>query len=696
MQLLCRHMRIHRGTVSKRVRRRPAASQENNNNSLSEARITLKLGIESRVSPSNEHNIDLLKDMGYQDTSMEGGADSESTVELLGNCVTMKKLETQNSNKSNKSRTGHGRRSMKEAMVVKRVHQCEICGKTFATGQALGGHKTHHRGGKKGGFRACSFVFVLGALENIGFVANMVSIVLYFHYLLRLDIPTSSNTLTNFLGSACLLSLLGGFISDTYLNRLYTILIFGSLEVIGLSMVTIQAYSKDLQPDITCQKGCVKGKVAVMFYGSLLILSIGTGGVKGALPALGADQFDHKDPKEAKQLGSYFNWYMLSTTFGAMVGVSFVVWVSINEAWYWGFFMGTMAAIVGFIAIGLGKPFYHYPPLGNSPLLRIAQVIVVAVKNRRLQLPENSDELFESNDNDEHHYDEKLPHTNQFRLLDKAAIDPQEISPEPWKVCTVTQIEEVKILTRMLPILASTIIMNTCLAQLQTFSVHQGSLMDPEIFGKKFPSASIPVIPLVFMAFLIPIYEFLVVPFARKITGHPSGITQLQRVGVGLVLSIISMGIAGIIEVKRRDQAIKDPSKPISLFWLSFQYGIFGLADMFSMVGLMEFFYKEAPLRMKSLSTSFAWLSLSFGYFLSGAFVDVINAVTKKIAPSKKGWVEGDKLDDNNLNLFYWFLAALSTLNFIVYLLCASWYKYKDDTTDSEAMPETRGREQIW
>ncbi|XP_039004847.1 zinc finger protein ZAT9-like [Hibiscus syriacus] len=145
MQLLCRHMRIHRGTVSKRVRRRPAASQENNNNSLSEARITLKLGIESRVSPSNEHNIDLLKDMGYQDTSMEGGADSESTVELLGNCVTMKKLETQNSNKSNKSRTGHGRRSMKEAMVVKRVHQCEICGKTFATGQALGGHKTHHR-----------------------------------------------------------------------------------------------------------------------------------------------------------------------------------------------------------------------------------------------------------------------------------------------------------------------------------------------------------------------------------------------------------------------------------------------------------------------------------------------------------------------------------------------------------------------
>ena len=77
------------------------------------------------------------------------------------------------------------------------------------------------------------FLFeALGVLENIGFVANMVSMVLYFHFMMKLDLPTSSNTLTNFLGSVCLLTLLGGFISDAYLNRLYTILIFGSLEVI--------------------------------------------------------------------------------------------------------------------------------------------------------------------------------------------------------------------------------------------------------------------------------------------------------------------------------------------------------------------------------------------------------------------------------------------------------------------------------
>ncbi|KAJ4724485.1 protein NRT1/ PTR FAMILY 4.5-like [Melia azedarach] len=538
---------------------------------------------------------------------------------------------------------------------------------------------------KKGGYRACIFVLVLGTFENMGFVANMVSMVLYFKILMQFDLPTSSNTLTNFMGSIFLLSLLGGFISDTYLNRFYTLMLFGSLEVIGLSMVTIQAYSKDLHPDPCGKSSCVKGGIAWMFYGSLILLALGAGGVKGALPALGADQFDSKDKNGDKIVASYFNWYLLSTTLGGMFGVTVIVWVSMNRDWYWGFFICTITAIVGYIAVALGKPFYRFQPLGNSPFLKIGQVIVAAIRNRKLSVPENPDELFEINDKDRDASEEKIPHSKQFRALDKAAILPEGTAAEPWKVCTVTQVEEVKVLTRMMPILFSTIIMNTCLAQLQTFSVHQGYFMDPYIFGKKFPSASIPVIPLVFMSFLIPIYEFFVIPIARKITGHPSGITQLQRVGVGLVLSIISMAVAGVIEVKRRDQAIKNPLKPISLFWLSFQYGIFGLADMFTIVGLMEFFYKEAPAGMKSLSTSFSWLSMSFGYFLSSAFVDIINSVTEKITPSKKGWLHGNNLNENNLNLFYWFLAVISAINLGNYLYWASWYKYKEAVVaDSE------------
>ncbi|KAJ6777489.1 OLIGOPEPTIDE TRANSPORTER-RELATED [Salix koriyanagi] len=88
-------------------------------------------------------------------------------------------------------------------------------------------------GRRRGGFRACTFIFVLGALESMGFIANMASLVLYFYFIMHFDIPTSANTLTNFMGSVFLLSLVGACIADTFLNRFYTSLLFGVMEVMA-------------------------------------------------------------------------------------------------------------------------------------------------------------------------------------------------------------------------------------------------------------------------------------------------------------------------------------------------------------------------------------------------------------------------------------------------------------------------------
>ncbi|THG05371.1 protein NRT1/ PTR FAMILY 4.5-like [Camellia sinensis] len=540
--------------------------------------------------------------------------------------------------------------------------------------------KTWNGNKEKGGFRASSFLFVLVLFENMAFVANMVSLVLYFSQQMHFDLAGSANTLTNFMGATFLLSIVGAFISDTYLDRFHTCLIFGLLEVLALVMMTIQAHDSKLKPSPCNNKStCVKGGIAVMFYASLYLLALGNGGVRGALAPLGADQFDHKDPKEAKALASYFNYLLLSTTVGAAVGVTIIVWVSTNRGWWKGFFICTMATAVGFSVFALGKPFYRLQQPGDGPIIRIAQVIIVSFKNRKMSLPESPTELYEITEKDFVSQNEKIPHTTQFSCLDKAAILGADTKPSPWTVCTVTQVEEVKILTRMMPIIASTIIMNTCLAQLQTFSVQQGYRMNRLLNKFEVPAPSVPVIPLVFMSILLPIYEFVFVPAARKLTGHPSGITQLQRVGVGLVLSAVSMAVAALVEVRRKQHSLKNPLKPISLFWLSFQYGIFGIADMFTLVGLLEFFYKEAPVYMRSLSTSFTWISLSLGYFLSTVFIDIINSVTKRVTKSKQGWLHGQDLDHNNLDLFYWFLAILSCLNFVNYLYWSSWYKYKTE-----------------
>ena len=87
---------------------------------------------------------------------------------------------------------------------------------------------------------------------------------------------------------------------------------------------------------------------------------------------------------------------------------------------------------------------------------------------------------------------------------------------------------------------------------------------------------------------------------------------------------------------------------------------------------------------MRSLSTSFSWLSLSIGYFLSSAFVELIGVVTRKASKSKTGWLDGVDMNKNHLEHFYWFLAILSLLNVANYVFWAKWYKYKKDVPIDE------------
>ncbi|KAJ8545289.1 hypothetical protein K7X08_017872 [Anisodus acutangulus] len=143
------------------------------------------------------------------------------------------------------------------------------------------------------------------------------------------------------------------------------------------------------------------------------------------------------------------------------------------------------------------------------------------------------------------------------------------------------------------------------------------------------------------------------------------------------------MAIAGAVEVKRKNE-FNHHNHRTSLFWLSFHYAIFGIADMFTLVGLMEFFYSEAPAGMRSLSTSFSFLSLSIGYYLSSAFVELINSITSKLSSNNQGWLQGRDMNKNHIELFYYFLAILSLLNFGNYVFWAKWYKYKKDVSIDE------------
>ncbi|GJY64274.1 NRT1/ PTR family protein 4.5 [Tanacetum coccineum] len=585
----------------------------------------------------------------------------------------------------------------------------------------------------KGGMRAAFLVIATFAFENMANMALQVNLVTYFNTLMHYDISDSANHLTNFMGTGYILSIIMACIADAYIGRFKTVLIAAFVECLGLALLTLQAHYPKLKPPVcniflptsTCETGLalltlqahypklkppvcniflptstcetVSGGNAVLLFFALYLLALGGAGVKAALPSHGADQFDEKDPKEAKEMSSFFNWLLLGIAVGGSFSLTFFVWVQDNKGFDYGFGLSLIAMFLGAIIFILGLPTYRiYVVKGSSAITEILQVYVAAIRNRNLQLPVDPSELHEiSMDKEAAVHEEFLPHRDVHRWLDKAAIqsDNTDQTASPWKLCRITQVENAKILLAMLPVFLCSIIMTVCLAQLQTFSVQQGVTMDIKLSDSfNMPPASLPIIPVAFLLILVPIYDIVFVPLARRVTGIPTGITYLQRVGVGLILSSLSMAIAGIMEVKRKNVA-KDHNMldaipvlqplPISVFWLSAQYFVFGIADMFTYVGLLEFFYSQAPKSIKSISSSFLWSAMAIGYFLSSIMVQIVNKATKGMTKSG-GWLAGNNINRNHLENFYYLLAILSLINFVIYLFVAKRYKYRPQSLDVE------------
>lgn len=236
-------------------------------------------------------------------------------------------------------------------------------------------------------------------------------------------------------------------------------------------------------------------------------------------------------------------------------------------------------------------------------------------------------------------------------------------------MCTESQVKQVKIIISVIPIFACTIIFNTILAQLQTFSVQQGSIMDIHITkGFKMPPASLQSIPYIMLIVFVPLYETGFVPLARKFTGKDSGITPLQRIGIGLFIATFSMVAAAMVEHKRRNLS---SNQTLSIFWIAPQFIIFGLSEMFTVVGLVEFFYKQSLEGMQAFLTAMTYCSYSFGFYLSSLLVSLVNKVTSS---SGGGWLSDNDLNKDRLDLFYWLLASLSFINFFNYLFWSRWY----------------------
>ncbi|CAO2841295.1 unnamed protein product [Amaranthus hypochondriacus] len=540
---------------------------------------------------------------------------------------------------------------------------------------------------KTGGWIPAALILGIEMCERLSTMGIAVNLVTYLTGTMHLPSSTSANVVTDYMGTSFLLSLLGGFLADSFLGRFRTVAIFPIIQALGTAMLAISTKVPQLRPSPCDPSKNIPCQTATQFqmgilYLALYLIALGTGGLKSSVSGFGSDQFDEKDEKEKAQMTAFFSRFFFFISLGTLMAVTVLVWLQDEVGRSWAYGICSVSMGIAIIIFFCGTKRYRYKQSMGSPIVHIFQVLSAAVKKSRMNLPYDVNFLYEDTPEGQ-----RVPHTQQFRCLDKAAIvaegDFEKMHggsssgpiANPWKLCSVTKIEEVKMMARLLPVWATTIIFWTTYAQMITFSVEQASTMERSIGSFQIPAGSLTVFFVAAILLSLAIYDRLVVPIWNKWKGKP-GFSSLQRIAIGLVMSTLGMAAAALAEKKRLSVAKAvgrdTQTLPISVYFLIPQFFLVGSGEAFIYTGQLDFFITQSPKSMKTMSTGLFLTTLSLGFFLSSFLVSVIKSVTAN--RNTEGWL-ADHINYGKLHYFYWLLTLLSLVNFVVFIICAIWFK---------------------
>ncbi|KAK3439366.1 hypothetical protein EUGRSUZ_C04215 [Eucalyptus grandis] len=508
-----------------------------------------------------------------------------------------------------------------------------------------------------------------------------VNLVTYLGGTMHLPSSTSANIVTDFMGTSFLLCLLGGFLADSFLGRYRTIAIFTLVQTLGTALLAISTKLPRLrpppcQPTLPCNQA--DGFQMGILYLALYLVALGTGGLKSSVSGFGTDQFDDKDKKEKAQMAYFFNRFFFFISVGTLTAVTVLVYVQDQVSRSIAYGTCSVAMLTALLVFLAGTRRYRYKKSTGSPIVQILQVVAASIKKRSLEVPYDVGYLYENGPEGS-----RIHHTDQFRCLDKAAVVAEgdfvqgghNSAPNPWKLCSVTRVEEVKMMVRLLPIWATTIIFWRAYAQMITFSVEQASTMERSIGSFQIPAGSLTVFFVVAIMITLAVNDRFIMPLWKKWTGKP-GFSSLQRIAIGLALSTLGMLAAAITERKRLSVAASvgraTTTLPVSVFLLIPQFFLVGSGEAFIYTGQLDFFITQSPKGMKTMSTGLFLTTLSLGFFLSSLLVSVVKKATG--SGGRQGWL-ADHINYGRLDWFFGLLTILSLVNFVVYLVCAAWYK---------------------
>ncbi|KAH1106877.1 hypothetical protein J1N35_010645 [Gossypium stocksii] len=147
----------------------------------------------------------------------------------------------------------------------------------------------------------------------LAFATVEVNLVLFSKSVLRQSNAEAANTSSRWMGTMYLFSLMGAFISDSYLGRYLT---------------------------------CVSFQV--------LNLIVSNGAPEPELVAFGVDQFDEEDNTEKQSKNSFYSYFYVALNMGSLVAETVLVYIQNLGNWILGFWIYAACAALAFCLLLCG------------------------------------------------------------------------------------------------------------------------------------------------------------------------------------------------------------------------------------------------------------------------------------------------------------------------------------------------------
>ncbi|EXB47729.1 Putative peptide/nitrate transporter [Morus notabilis] len=529
---------------------------------------------------------------------------------------------------------------------------------------------------EKGLSYSCILLIVIAGMERFAFKGVASNLVTYLTDVLKMSNSSAAKTVNSWGGFTSMLPLLIAPFADSYLHRYTTILASSFLYVVGLVALTSSASAWAWSP-------ANRTRSTTFLFWSLCVISLGQGGYNSSLQAFGADQLDEeeelpstKDEQKSNIKSSFFQWWYFGVCSGSLLGVTVMSYIQDTFGWVLGFAILALAMVVSVVFFSFGSRIYIYKQvesMGNNskPIVSIIHSIKATASKLlscRIALP-NVDDIVELE-------------LEEKPLCRQNWSSTEGLDKNPTS--TNYMLENTKVVLRLFPIWTMLLMFAVIFQLPTTFFTKQGMTMKRNI-GSSFqiPPATLQSAITLSIILLMPLYDRVLIPVTRLVTRNEKGISVMQRMGTGMCLSIIAMVTAAGVETQRLKISRKaeihgshSETVPLSIFWLLPQYILLGISDIFTVVGMQEFFYSEVPVRMRTMAFALYNSVFGVGSFLSALLITVVEDLTK--SKGNNSWFSDD-MCEARLDKYYWFLALTSALSLLLYSILCRFYKSRRD-----------------